>query len=124
MGQQESQVLQDILKEIGCRPDFRLFRNNVGVAEFRKRDGGRAKVRYGLAKGSSDLVGVLLVRGIGVAVFIEVKTDTGRLRPEQETFLRAMQAMGAVCFVAHSGDEARQELDAAKARILAAMEAA
>jgi hypothetical protein len=46
--------------------------------------------------------------GQQVAVFtsIEVKTATGRLRPEQQQWLDAVQAAGGIAGVARSVDEA------------------
>jgi hypothetical protein len=66
----------------------RLFRNNTGTL---KDQHGRP-VQFGLCKGSADLIGWKQVTvtpemvGQQVAVFlsIEVKTPTGRIRPEQQ----------------------------------------
>jgi hypothetical protein len=43
---------------------------------------------------------------VAVAVGIEVKTQTGRVRPEQRAFLEHMQAFGALAGVARSVEEA------------------
>ena len=71
-------------------------------------------VRYGLQPGSSDLIGWRTVTitpemvGQQVAVFtsIEVKTPTGRLRPEQKLWLSAVQAAGGIAGVARSVEDA------------------
>ena len=71
-------------------------------------------VRYGLQPGSSDLIGWRTVTitpemvGQQVAVFtsIEVKTPTGRLRPEQKLWLDAVQAAGGIAGVARSVEDA------------------
>ena len=69
---------------------------------------------FGLAKGSADLI-VWTTRtvtqdmvGTQVAVFtsIEVKTATGRIRPEQQQWLNAVQAAGGIAGVARSVGEA------------------
>jgi hypothetical protein len=65
----------------------RLFRNNTGTL----RDQHGRPVQFGLCKGSADLIGYRTITitpdmvGQQVAVFtsIEVKTPTGRIRPEQ-----------------------------------------
>lgn len=88
----------------------RLFRNNTGVLLDRN---GRP-VQFGLAKGSADLIGwttrTITADMVGqrVAVFtsIEVKTATGRLRPEQQQWLEAVQAAGGIAGVARSVSEA------------------
>lgn len=69
---------------------------------------------FGLAKGSADLIGWTTrtitpeMVGTQVAVFtsIEVKTPTGRLRPEQKQWLDVVQAAGGIAGVARSVDEA------------------
>jgi hypothetical protein len=71
-------------------------------------------VRYGLQPGSSDLIGWRTVTitpemvGQQVAVFtsIEVKTPTGRLRPEQQQWLDAVQVAGGIAGVARSVSDA------------------
>lgn len=92
-----------------------LFRTNAGTmwqGETAEVNGERIlrhlrKVQ-GLPKGYSDLSGVRL--GEGRAVFIEVKSPTGRVRPEQQRFLDAMRAAGALAGVARSVEEARRIL--------------
>jgi len=100
--------LMDRIRELS-RGDVRLFRNNVGVCI---RDG--ARIPFGLAVGSPDLIGWrrtvitsdMVGQTVAVAVGIEVKTQTGRVRPEQRAFLAHMQAFGALAGVARSVQEA------------------
>jgi hypothetical protein len=100
--------LMDRIRELS-RGDVRLFRNNVGVCI---RDG--ARIPFGLAVGSPDLIGWrrtvitpdMVGQTVAVAVGIEVKTQTGRVRPEQRAFLEHMQAFGALAGVARSVEEA------------------
>jgi hypothetical protein len=71
-------------------------------------------VRYGLQPGSSDLIGWRTVTitpemvGQQVAVFtsIEVKTATGRVKPEQKLWLDKVQAAGGIAGVARSVEDA------------------
>jgi hypothetical protein len=71
-------------------------------------------VRYGLQPGSSDLIGWRTVTitpemvGQQVAVFtsIEVKTPTGRVKPEQQQWLDAVQSAGGIAGVARSVEDA------------------
>jgi len=84
----------------------RLFRNNTGTL----RDQHGRPVSFGLAKGSADLIGWTMrtvtqeMVGQQVAVFtsIEVKTATGRVKPEQQQWLDAVQAAGGIGGVARS----------------------
>ncbi len=92
----------------------RVFRNNVGKLYDRN---GRV-VTYGLCVGSSDLIGYLPVTitpamvGQRVAVFvaIEAKTATGRLRPEQQQFLRVVRDAGGIATVVRSVADAEMAL--------------
>jgi hypothetical protein len=87
-----------------------LYRNNCGVLQDRRG----VPVRYGLQPGSSDLIGWRTVTitpdmvGKQVAVFtsIEVKTPTGRVKPEQQQWLDAVQAAGGIAGVARSVEDA------------------
>jgi hypothetical protein len=54
-----------------------------------------------------DIVGVLPG---GKALYIEVKTATGRLSPHQEKFLSILENAGAVAFVARSVEDVMQRL--------------
>lgn len=91
--------------------DTRLFVNDVGVAEV----GGR-KIRYGLCNGSTDLVGVhtitvtgeMVGREVGVAVFAEVKTPTGTVKPHQQSFMNQMTKMGCIVGVVRSVSDMKQ----------------
>lgn len=93
-----------------------IFRNAVTVAwvgRAVRQDRGEhgievvlrhaQRVTTGLCKGSADLVGVTQD---GRFVAIEVKTETGRLSPEQRNWLEAMRARGALAGVARSPEEA------------------
>lgn len=92
-----------------------LFRANVGEAwtgdEIRKNLDGSITIfrprRFlsGLPTGFSDLFGV---SPTGRAVFIEVKTPTGRVRPAQENFLKQIAAAGAYAGVARSPQDAER----------------
>lgn len=87
-----------------------MFRNNVGLFTT---DRG-SKVRTGLCKGSSDLIGwtEILVTpsmvGQKIAVFtaIEVKTPTGKVSKDQKNFNDTVRASGGISGVARSPEDA------------------
>ena len=89
-----------------------MFRNNTGTL----KDANGRPVSFGLCKGSADLIGWRTVTitpemvGQQVAVFtsIEVKTATGRVRPEQQQWLNAVQAAGGIAAVARSVADCEQ----------------
>ena len=72
----------------------RLWRNNVGCLQG---------VRYGLAVGSADLVGITRD---GRFVSIEVKTPDGKMRPEQVTWAETVRRFNGIAIVARSVEEA------------------
>lgn len=78
-----------------------LFRANVGQGIT--YDGRHFDT--GLPKGFSDLFGFR--KSDGRAVFVEVKTKTGRIRPEQQNFINKMRLYGALAGVARSVQDAR-----------------
>jgi hypothetical protein len=111
----EQSIQQHI--RIACSTgNTRLFRNNTGTL----RDQHGRPVQFGLCKGSADLIGYRTITitpdmvGQQVAVFasIEVKTATGRLRPEQQQWLDAVQAAGGIAGVARSVEDAKALLAA------------
>ena len=80
---------------------YPTFRANVG--KVRTADG-----RYfdtGLPRGFSDLFGF---RPDGRIFFIEVKNETGKLRPDQKKFIENMQSRGALAGVARSVEDAME----------------
>lgn len=118
----EMGVLREILLRLSAG-STRLFRNNVGEAWMglprTLLTGGiviakPVRVKFGLVKGSCDLIGWHSVTvtpdmvGQTVAVFvgIEVKSAQGKVRPEQQTFIDAATAAGARVGVARSVEQA------------------
>ena len=107
----EQQIQQHIRLALS-RGSVRLYRNNTGTL----RDQHGRPVSFGLCKGSADLIGWTTrtitpdMVGQQVAVFtsIEVKTATGRLRPEQRQWLEAVQAAGGIAGVARSVEDAQE----------------
>jgi hypothetical protein len=103
----ETNLMNSILiADHGCR----LFRNNTGAI----KDAEGRLVRFGLCKGSSDLIGfrptVITPDMVGqtVAVFtaIEVKTPTGKPTPEQLHFINRVKQHGGIAGIARSVEDA------------------
>lgn len=108
----ESQIQDAVRLALGKVTDVVMFRNNVGVAQHWNGREVEA-VRYGLANGSADLVGVLAPSGRWVA--LEVKAPKGRTTDEQDRWLALVRKMGGFACVVHSVDEALAALDRARA---------
>jgi hypothetical protein len=114
----EQRIQQEI--RLACsRGPVRLWRNNVG----RLLDQQGRMVTFGLCPGSADLIGYSTVTitpemvGQAVAVFaaVEVKTPTGRVRPEQTAWLDHVTAAGGLAGIARSVEEAQRILGATSA---------
>jgi hypothetical protein len=118
MANAETTLQQQIRVAVGSRSDLRLFRNQVGSLPDPRT--GRL-VTFGLARGSADLIGwrtvVVTPEMVGqrLAVFtsIEVKTATGRLRPEQQAWLGVVRGAGGVAGVVRSVEDALNLMDLA-----------
>ena len=91
------------------RGAVRLYRNNVGVADY-----NGAKVRFGLLPGSGDLIGWRSVTitpdmvGQRLAVFVslECKARDGRVRQDQARWHRAVTEAGGISAIVRSEDAA------------------
>ena len=111
MANAETDLQQRIRLALGTHPDARLFRNQVGSLPDPRT--GRP-VQFGLARGSADLIGWRTITitpemvGQRLAVFtsIEVKTERGRVRPEQHAWLSTVQQSVGIAGIARSVQDA------------------
>src|SRR5690348_15591583 len=104
----ETQLMDAIFLALGRTGKILLYRNNCGLAHIRGYP-----VKFGVGNpGGSDLVGVFR----GRAVFVEIKTESGRQSSEQARFQQCVERHGAIYKVLRSVDEALawlNELEAA-----------
>jgi len=94
----EANILNEImiaLSQSGCL----IWRNNTGVL----KDSNGRPIKFGLCKGSADLIGVAKD---GRFLAVECKTSTGRVRPEQLTFIAAVKRAGGRAGIARSVEDA------------------
>ena len=111
----ETKLQQEIRLALGTIPSLRLFRNQVGQLPDPRT--GRC-VQFGLAKGSSDLIGFKTVKitpemiGKEIAQFvsIEIKTERGKLTEVQENWLQKVKSSGGIVGVARTVKDALQIL--------------
>jgi len=96
----EAAILRAIQLELGSMFDVRVLRNNVGKA----RDPSTGQVVQFGTPGMTDLLVLLLG---GAVIWMEVKSETGKLRPDQETFRDVVQRLGHRWCVVRSAGEAR-----------------
>lgn len=94
-------LIQNQIRVALSKAGHTVFRINVGKV---KMQNGRW-FETGAPKGFSDLFGF---RPDGRIFFIEVKNETGKLRPEQEKFIEQMKKRGALAGVARSVEDAME----------------
>jgi hypothetical protein len=109
----ERDIQQAIREALGLEPDLVLWRNSTGYTEeFSDRTMQSRGIRYGLGKGSADLVGI----GPGGRFFaLETKSPSGRLTPEQVKWANLVRRFGGFCATVRSVDEAKAALVRARA---------
>lgn len=95
----EEHIIQNKIRA-ALSPYAIIFRGNVGSGVT--YDGRHFDT--GLPKGFSDLFGHRI--SDGRAIYIEVKTPEGRLRPEQKKFVERMKASGAIAGVCRNPEDA------------------
>ena len=109
----EHEIQQRIRLACGHGP-VRLWRNNTGALLDQQ---GRF-LRFGLCKGSSDLIGLrsleiapeMVGQRLAQFVALEVKTTTGQLSAEQRSFLQQVELLGGVAAICRSVADAEQSL--------------
>ena len=97
---------------IGAEPDVLLLRNQVGLTRELDDDGKERFMRYGLGKGSPDLVAILAPRGRWLA--LECKRPGENPTPEQRRVHALWRRFGAFVATVHSPEEARAALEQAR----------
>lgn len=108
MTQLESQLTPDILLALCGTGEVLLERNNIGMAWMKNG----APVRFGVGgPGGSDFVGTYK----GRALYVEIKTPTGRQSPEQKTFQSKVERHGAIYRILRSVDDAHALLQELRA---------
>jgi hypothetical protein len=128
----EAQIQSAIRLALGQLPDVRIWRNNVGsgvivkvsqlIGILTSKSGGtRAAIAFlktlrpvtwGLAVGSSDLIGIVAPHGRLLS--IEVKSAKGIVSKEQEQWIAIVERFGGVAGPARSVDEAMELVERAR----------
>lgn len=112
----ERSLMVRIRAELAAMPGVLVWRNNTGMGT--RLNGGEIgeAIRFGLAVGSADLVGIVRVRDIGVFAGFEVKLPRYRTRttPEQKRWLDTVRRFGGIAAVVTSPEEARAVVERAR----------
>lgn len=86
----------------GCR----LWRNNVGTL----KDRTGKHVTFGLATGSSDLVGFTIIEGRAIFTAVEVKRPGKKTAAKQAAFLAMVAMAGGISCMATSPNDVIDEI--------------
>lgn len=89
----EKDVIRQILYYLQCR-NIKAWRNQSGMIAIPQAGRRTRVIRMGMP-GLSDISGILTVRGIGVTICIEAKSQSGRQRDTQKTFQDEVERVGA-----------------------------
>jgi hypothetical protein len=112
------------MKEGNIQNSIRLAISKMGGAIALRNHTGTFQtlqgqwVHAGLGTGTSDLVGLVehvirpedVGKKVGVFLALEVKTETGRLRPEQKAFLSRVAELGGLAAVVRSPEDSNSIL--------------
>jgi len=117
----QNQIRVGIQEQIGS--NIRTYRNNTGEAWQGKSSRtslghvvieNPQRVKYGLKKGSSDLIGIYQIeitpemvgKKIGIFTAIEIKTEKGVVSKEQKDFINTITKLGGIAGTARSVEDA------------------
>lgn len=104
----EAEIQCEIRKALGLDPDLVLWRNNSGAMPSAA---GGAPVRFGLAKGASDLIGICAGRFIA----LECKTPKGKPTQDQLKFIQLVRRKRGFAAIVRSVDDALAAVQRCKA---------
>ncbi len=96
----ESHIQAAIRAALSRDGNVRVWRNNTGVLP----NGQGGFLRFGLAVGSGDLIGIVMPMGRFFS--LEIKTPKGRISPEQYAWQATVRKFGGVAEFARSVEEA------------------
>lgn len=98
----EASTQAEIMLYLGGLPNVRIWRQNTGKAMLKGR-----MVQFGVP-GQADLSGIIAPNGRRLE--IEVKSATGRVRPQQKAFGAMIEKMGGVFVVARTVEDVKDAL--------------
>lgn len=105
---------EDLQKQLACKfaevGYGRLWINDNGLG-YRKSGRG---FKYGLGKGTSDLIGFTDINGQAVFTAFEVKMPTGRASKEQLNFIKVIQDNGGISAIVRSWEDIEEVIKKAR----------
>ncbi len=108
--QSEADIRRAIMRLLNHHPKIhKAWTQASGAFQFEGANGSKRFFRANSAKGMADIQAIL--KGSGRGVFIECKTEKGRIMEHQQEFLDSMNAAGAVAFVARNVQQVIDKLN-------------
>jgi hypothetical protein len=107
----ERAIEDQILTWLYCQRIWAFKVNTSGYFDAKRKVFRKQRSQFAI-NGVSDIVGVFK----GRPLFIECKTDSGRLTPDQKAFLDRAKQEGALACVAKSISDVEQLLSTAEAQ--------
>lgn len=110
MAQPETLLQAEIMAAVGALDGVVVWRNNIGTAAH---GGSGRRVAYGVGgPGAPDLLcEVRTASGVWAAVWMEIKTPEGSLRPDQRRWHEAARADGRHVYTVRSVEDALAAVD-------------
>ena len=98
----EAQIQKAIMQWGGYK---RILMHRINVIGTPLHKDGLTVYRPSTNKGMADIHATLIVEGIPVSVWLEVKTKKGKLSPNQKAFQESIEAAGGFYYVVRSIDD-------------------
>ena len=98
----EAQIQKAILQWGGYK---RILMHRINVIGTPLHKAGKTIYRPSTNRGMADIHATVLVEGIPVSVWLEVKTKKGRISDNQKAFQESIEAAGGFYYVVRSIDD-------------------
>ena len=98
----EAQIQKAILQWGGYK---RILMHRINVIGTPLHKAGKTIYRPSTNRGMADIHATVLVEGIPVSVWLEVKTKKGRISDNQKAFQESIEAAGGYYYVVRSIDD-------------------
>ena len=102
MKETEAHIQKAILQWGGYK---RILMHRINVIGTPLHKNGKTVYRPSTNKGMADIHATVLVEGIPVSVWLEVKTKKGKLSANQKAFQESVEAAGGYYYVVRSIDD-------------------
>jgi len=117
----EAQIQKAILQWGGYK---RILMHRINVIGTPLHKAGKTIYRPSTNRGMADIHATVLVEGIPVSVWLEVKTKKGRISDNQKAFQESIEAAGGFYYVVRSIDDVDLAIQQTRLDVFTKMSAA